>query len=466
MSLTMSPSLYPSIRIAITFLSSQWCHHQCILSSILTRTPHPHPSRCQAGSAPVLVLTEFAIRLISLDPSKAPVYILESACKFLGSITFLMVRPVVPLGTGDQGSGGGEGAGGRGSGLFFPALQFLFCVYACDLTSPRPPHPALPSASAEVIERVASKSAHQLCVKGSHLFRDAHDPFVHQKAVSLVEMTAQILSSRCERSEANHTNPDRSHSSDASSLSLLLLIEAATRTIAIAVPDVASARSLMSILGAPVIVGLTHELDPNSRTVELNKQKVELLLGTATQMIKFSDQTTIDQGLLIGEFLQLLFPLLKRIPGHSVLGVTASVTNELFSLYRSAILSAKALVLSELCSIAGVVVGYLHASLGGGMREGSKAGEVASSSSSSATSLNSNSNAHALQCASSVVEALANQADGQQMLSTLLEQITEAVFSVLQTDYQQHQQQHQQQQQQQQGETTGKLNGTQHSRAT
>ena len=373
-------------------------------------------SSSSSDSVPILLLHEVANRVISMDPGKVPIFILESACKFLGSITFFIVGSQTIAGT-------------AGSTLFFPALQFLFSIHSTDLSA----H-SRSKTIRDSVEIVASKSIHQLCVKGSHFFsaptscqsphhRPPSDPHAaYHRIVSLIELTAQIVATRSECVSLIPSTLGEPSSSLSPSPSLMLLIEASTRTITVADLDNDSARNLVSILASPIVIGLKYELEHSAP----KRQKVEVLLCVATQIIKFSDQTNISQGPLIGDFLSILWPLLNRISCHPILGVTVTVTNEVFNLFRSSILSARSLVLPEICNIATAVVSYLNTSL--------SAATTRESLESSPLSANSNSNA--IQCAASMVEALAGRSDGLQMLSSLLEQITESVFGALQCDFQ------------------------------
>ena len=362
-------------------------------------------SDSSSDSDPVQLLVDVANKVISMNTSIINVHILESACKFLGSITFFIVSSQSSVRT-------------IGNNLFFPALQFLYNIYISDLSA----H-GQGTAIIDVIEKVASKSIHQLCVKGSNFFSSSSpspsdNHVVYGRIGSMVEVTAQILSCRCERAICNTPNSEE----PCCSSSIMLLIEAAVRTITIAGLDSDSARNLISILGSPVITGLKYELEQPSP----KRQKVEMLLCAATQVIKFSDQTNINQGVLIGDFLSFLWPLLNQVSCHPILTIITTVTDELFNLFRSCILSAKSLVLPEICNIASAVVSYLHTSL-------SPHSAVQSIGSSI---LEVNSNPNAIQCAASVVEALAGRPDGAHMLSSLLEQITESVFCALQSAFQ------------------------------
>lgn len=387
--------------------SSSWFRLEaalCVLNAVMD-SAKKFVTDCRHLDPPVMLLIDVATKVVSLNASTVPVFLLESAARFLGSITFFVVRtpdqcyPSVP-------------------DLFFQSLEFLFNVYVTDIQS------SGLSADAAVIgnvKKVAAKSIHQLCVRGSHLFIEDE---AHLKVIGLVDLTAQTLTARC-RDVDPATVPGAAMSTAAAvdaPPTLLLIVEAATRIIAIAELDPESSRSLIAVIGRPIITGLTAEVT----SIAPNKAKVELLLGSACQIIKFSDSPKVNQGLLLGDFLTAMWPILEQIFQHSTLGAATGVINQLFGLFSSSMLSARSLVLPMVLTIASAVVSYLQAALS--LSQSTAVWDGPTPPQNSAPSV--------LQCAGAIVEALADRSDGSHVLSTLLDQITETVCNALQCDFQ------------------------------
>jgi hypothetical protein len=384
--------------------SSSWFRLEaalCVLNAVMDSAKKYVTDR-RPTDPPVLLLIDVATKVVSLNASTVPVFLVESAARFLGSITFFVVRspaqcyPSVP-------------------DLFFQSLEFLFNVYAADAQSSGLGADAVTISN---VKKVAAKSIHQLCVRGSHLFIEDK---AHLKVIGLVDMTAQTLSVRCNDVEpatvaGAATSPVATMDAPPT---LLLIVEAATRIIATAELDPEFSRSLTAVIGRPITLGLTAEVT----SIAPNKAKVELLLGCASQIIKFSDSPKVNQVLLLGDFLTAMWPILEQIFGHSTLGAATGVINQLFGLFSSSMLSARSLVLPMVLTIASAVVSYLQATL-------------SLSQSAVGPAPPQNSAPSVLQCAGALVEALADRSDGTHVLSTLLDQVTETVCNALQCDFQ------------------------------
>ena len=347
---------------------------------------------------PVLLVAGVASRVIALNFYNAPYPIFETACKYLSSITFFIVQSPPP---------GSTSASASVPALFFPSLEFLFNIYTANRASHGHGHGD--SSAADCLEKAAAKSIHQLCIKGSIHFRAARE-----RLTGLTEITAQILSSKSESADIGSGTDSLS--------SVLLLVEAATRTVTVSEIEAESANNLITVLGRPVISGMKAEID----SAVPNKMKVSLLLGAATQIIKFSDQSGVNQGEILGDFLTVLWPLLELIPRHASLSAAVEVTNQLFAMYGSCILSARALVQLRAMDIAMSVLAYLQVSMSPSLFSVTRE--------KSPYSLNSNSKA--LQCAEALVEAFGNREDGAVMLAPLLRQVTDIICTTMDRDYQ------------------------------
>lgn len=390
--------------------SNTWNRLEAVMSvlSCVMDSAKKSIAESSPGDSPVLLITEIATRVISLNTTAAPMPLFESSCRFLGSITFFLVTPVYGSLTGD---------------LFFPALEVLFQIYAsCSIANHRGGMGLGLGLGVGVVDaaestgNIAAKSIHKLCVRGSLLFTQ---PGAYQKIAGLVDLTSKILTRRCDSAATESCCSTETVSS------LLVVVEVAMRTITVAVVDIDSSRELTAVLGRPIILGLTGELN----SLAPSKAKVELLIAAASQIVKFSDQVKVDQGQLIGEFLSALWPLLYQILCNATLRIAVGVTNQLFGFYSSSILSAKTLLLSKVLDMASTVVSYLqmflaHSSDSAGSL--SMPTPISTSSSCSAS----------IKCAGSIVEALAGREDGAHVLSTLLERVTEAVWKALQGDVQ------------------------------
>lgn len=395
--------------------SSSWFRLEavlCVLNAVMD-SAKKFVTECRHLDPTVLLILDVATKVVSLNASTVPIFLLESASRYLGCITFFVVRspaqcyPSAP-------------------DLFFQSLEFLFSVYAIDSRSSS--H-GVDATTISNVKKVSAKSIHQLCVRGSHLFIEDK---AHLKVIGLVDLTTQTLTARC--SDVDAATVQGAATSAGATLdtphTLLLLVEAATRIIAMAELDPESSRGLIAVLGRPIIQGLTAEVTSTSSSTSTapNTARVELLLGCASQMIKFSDSPKVNQGLLLGDFLTAIWPILEQIFQHSTLSSAAGVINQLFSLFSSSMLSARSLILPMVLTIASAVVSYLQASLSLSLSQSATGCYGTASPQNSAPSV--------LQCAGALVEALADRSDGAHVLSSLLDQVTETVYNALQCDFQ------------------------------
>ena len=401
--------------------STSWCCLEavmCVMNSVM-ESAKKLVTICPPGDTPVLLITQVASRILTLNFSNAPYQIFETACKYLCSITFFIVQSPPP-----GGSLASSSTSSSTSDLFFPSLEFLFNIYTANKSS------HCDVNAAESLDRAAAKAIHQLCIKGSSHFRVA---IARERLNGLIEITAQILSSK---SNASHANISSSETEAFSSV--LLLLEAAVRTITVSQIDAESANNLIKVLGLPIVQGMQTELD----SAVPSKTKVSSLLSAATQIIKFSEQSGINQVEILSEFLTVLWPLVELIPRHGTLGAAVEVTNALFVMYGSCMLSAKVLVQSRALDMAMSVVAYLQVSMSPSLfnttmtRDRDNSPYSPSSHSSNSNSSSSNSNSKALQCAGSLVEAFGGRTDGSHMLAPLLQQVTDIICTALDYDMQ------------------------------
>ena len=402
--------------------STSWCCLEAVMyvMSAVMESAKKLITICPPGDAPVLLITQVASRILTLDFSNAPYQIFETACKYLCSITFFIVQSPTTGGTLDSTSTStstSTSSSTSTSDLFFPSLEFLFNIYTANKRS------HCDVSAADSLDKLAAKAIHQLCVKGSSHFRVA---IARERLNGLIEYTAQILSSKSNSYEANTSSSETEAFS-----SVLLLLEAAVRTITVSQIDAEAANNLIKVLGLPIVQGMQYELDSTLPS----KIKVSSLLGAATQIIKFSEQSGINQVEILSDFLTVLWPLVELIPRHGTLGAAVEVTNALFVMYGSCMLSAKVLVQSRALDMAMSVVGYLQVSMSPSLFSATMT-RGRDNSPYSPNSNSSNSNSKALQCAGSLVEAFGGRTDGSHMLAPLLQQVTDIICTALDYDMQ------------------------------
>jgi hypothetical protein len=101
----------------------------------------------------VTMINEMVNKVINIDIQNSHPNLLDSVCKYVGSVTYLLVKA-----KGDD-------------SLYYPCLEFLFRVYA--LAGQRGSGQAgagLEGAGPAVIEKSAVKAIHQLCIRGRKVY--------------------------------------------------------------------------------------------------------------------------------------------------------------------------------------------------------------------------------------------------------------------------------------------------------
>ena len=277
------------------------------------------------AAAPQQFLLEFtrAVIGIRLDQSNLP--LLETATKYLGSCTFLLV--------------------GSWKEIYFQSVDFLFGVL---LAIGRATGASAQQLS--TIERHAAKSIHQLVVRGSLLFTNQQ-----QQVVELVKSCGTVITVYCEGrvllQPAETTTGGSYHDS------VLLMVECVIRTVAAAVtPQVAG--TLACSIGNTRLLASALAL-PGRGGAEA---RADFLLGIATQIIRFLDAGHRGHHVL-APFLTELWPLLSMVPPHPVLGKSHVVMSRFFSTLRSLLGNAKELVTAHLPSIVDVIATYVERTL-------------------------------------------------------------------------------------------------------
>ena len=283
-------------------------------------------------------------------------------CQTLGSLTFLLTDRSFAKGARAQ-SQGDEACddGGGYTGFFLSALQFLFGCLSSPTSSPS-----------------AAKAILQLCVHGQKILLAPSWRGGNEGGLGSNPMVDSLINAVTEKvvDESLVLPNDLVDVTQQQQSPLLPAIEAVTRTlVALPAGHVAGA---ISRLGRPIVDCLSREV---SKPVDLNFDRVSLLLQYAGQLVRFSDASEDPQILL--EFLSVLWPQLHALEADARLNTSSKVVNSLFDLYSRVIMSAKVLVVPEVPRITQTVVTVFQ--------------------------LRNSSSTSSMQCASVIVESLCNQ---------------------------------------------------------
>ena len=386
----------------------------------------------------------------SLESSEASVYLLEAVCKHIGSCTFLLV-------------------GAWQQQLYFTALGFLFNVLVATgtATQRRKDNAAATVAtsfghqlqqlqqqqqciSLSAVETHASKSIHQLVIRGAHLFAAVADDASptqqssQQRVVNLVDYCKQLVVLRgncCHPYPLAGCDDGRSRSGmdndDGGRANLLLIVEAVTRTIAAKVPRGPGAAALVSALGDATQLAAALNVEPSTTyPLVLIEARVELLLSVSGQIVRFCDgpsdasSSAAEEGRdlphILSIYLNELWPLLTSLPRHPALGGSARILSGVFHLLRSIMINARNLVMREIPGMVDMLTSYLESTLA-----------AAPPTTPPTQGSSSHAGAAALDAATAAVEVLGAVAgsDSVMLAHSMLSRTTAAMLTCVQRDY-------------------------------
>ena len=390
----------------------------------------------------------------SIESSESSVYLLEAVSKHIGSCTFLLV-------------------GAWQQQLYFTALGFLFNVLVATgtvtqrrngnaataaISSGQQSHQRQHCTSLTAVETHASKSIHQLVIRGAHLFAAIADDTSpvqqssQQRVADLVDYCKRlvVLRGSCchpylavdatvtkgpgydgSRSRGSIDNEEGSGRTN-----LLLIVEAVTRTIAAKVPRGPGATALVSALGDASQLAAALNIEPSpTYPIVYMEARVELLLSVSSQIIRFCDGpsdalTSAAEGRdvphILSTYLNELWPLLTSLPRHTALGGSSRILSGVFQLLRSIITNARDLVMQEIPGMVDMLTSYLESTL-----------TVPTHPTKNSSSSGNHACAAALDAATAAVEVLGAVAGSDSVLlaHTMLSRTTAAKLSCVQRDY-------------------------------
>ena len=292
-----------------------------------------------------------------------------TACTLLGSLTFLLTENA-PLQLGRPGENAEKS---QFSHFFVPSLTFLFqslsVLSCCDF---------------------AAKAINQLCTHGRKLLATPQSSAPEDMLVfGAVEATIRAIhDSLLLFSSRDHVNKMLD--------AILIVIEGVMRSV-LTLPTQIAASCLLSF--AVFIEKRIEEEFCGS----FSDMKVEIMLKYAAQIVRFSDAPVDNNGAhVLTPFLHRIYPLLERLADPTVC-TNSDIMVAILDVQGRALMSASALVLSEVPKFTQIIVGVLR-----------RRGEASSA---------------ALQCATIIVEVLASK--GNEEIALFLSNLLDCIVQVL-----------------------------------
>ena len=284
----------------------------------------------------------------------------SSACKFIGSLTFLLT-----------GAGSATIKTSPFRDLFAPSLEYVFHAIENGVAT-----------------KAAAKAIYQLCIHGRVILTTALADNDSAK-VAAEEVDSDYLICTVVSAAAHILNNHLVEDED----SLALVIEGVVRCIVL-LPHGIACRQI-NLLGKIVIDGINNEIT----AAEANTERIGKLLLFSSYLIKFCDTPHASSANhILYDFLSTLWPQLNAVEGHPQFYQLGTLSIQLLDVYSHAILSASSLVMPEIPRITRAIVSMFQ--LQG-------AGSAAS-----------------LKCAKCIVDVLSDNLEAHVFLAQLVEYLT------------------------------------------